>query len=168
MNFSKLPDRLARWATEVAEASATTGVDPFLIFAVMDRESLGGDALKPPGAGGVGDKGHGRGLMQIDDRAWPDWCRSERWFDAGTNILKGAQVLAHALATFRTYDGTPPAIAAYNAGEARIRRVLSRLTRPIQPAALDPYTTGGDYVSDVLRRLNHFRALCSDSQGAPI
>ncbi len=165
MNFERLPKRLSRWSSEVAAASAATGVDPFLLFAVMDRESLGGEALKPPNAGGVGDKGHGRGLMQVDDRAHPDWCRSASWFNAGVNILKGAQILAHAQAAFRASDGPAPAIAAYNAGEARVRRLITHLTRPVQAAALDPYTTGGDYVSDVLRRLNDFRALCSDTKG---
>lgn len=165
MNFENLPKRLSRWSTEVAEASAATGVDPLVIFAVMDRESNGGETLKPPGAGGVGDKGHGRGLMQIDDRAWPDWVSSERWWDALTNITKGASILRRLQDAFRSADGLAPILAAYNAGEGRIRRILGPLTRPVNPAALDPYTTGGDYVSDVLRRLNEFRALCSDSKG---
>lgn len=27
----------------------------------------------------IGDGGHGYGLMQIDDRSFPDWCHSGMW-----------------------------------------------------------------------------------------
>lgn len=41
----------------------------------------------------VGDGGHGYGIMQIDDRSYPDWCHSGAWKDAGSGIMKGALVL---------------------------------------------------------------------------
>jgi len=41
----------------------------------------------------VGDGGHGYGIMQIDDRSFPDWCHSGIWKDVHAAILKGAQVL---------------------------------------------------------------------------
>lgn len=170
MNFSRLPSRLSRWSIEVATASAEAGVDPLLIFAVMDRESLGGEALKPPGAGGVGDHGHGRGLMQIDDRAHAEWVSKSRWWDALENIRKGAAELALHMHHFRPEDGWGPVLASYNAGEKRVRMVLQHLTKPIRTAqliaALDPYTTEGNYISDVLRRFETFRALCSEQTGA--
>ena len=41
----------------------------------------------------IGDGGHGYGIMQIDDRSFPDWCHSGVWKDPRSAILKGVQVL---------------------------------------------------------------------------
>src|SRR5262245_9985936 len=71
-----LPSRLSRWAHPIAAASLATGICPFLIAAVMDRESQGGEALSSGEASGTGDNGHGRGLMQIDDRSHKDFLKA--------------------------------------------------------------------------------------------
>src|SRR5215472_16710163 len=90
-----LPYRAWRWRHEVERVSNETSMDRYLIWAVMDRESLCGDALFPKGSPqGVGDGGHGRGLMQIDDRAHISFCEDiSLWGDAYQNILYGATLL---------------------------------------------------------------------------
>lgn len=161
---STLPRRLAQWLPIVRAAEALFGVDALLVLAVMDRESLGGEALKPRGPGGAGDKGHGRGLMQIDDRAHPTLAAallcdgSPLLGHPVFNVLVGAHYLSTLVQQF---DGTGvdpllAASAAYNCGPGKVRRALRALPRPLSQEetlkALDPLTAGGDYVSDVLRR----------------
>jgi hypothetical protein len=38
----------------------------------------------------IGDGGHGYGIMQIDDRSFPEWCNSGLWKDVNAAIQKGA------------------------------------------------------------------------------
>jgi soluble lytic murein transglycosylase-like protein len=137
----------------VERVSNETSVDKNLILAIMDRESLCGDALTPKGSPqGVGDGGHGRGLMQIDDRYHRSFCEDiTLWGDAYQNILYGTTLL-------RTYvrklGDDSRGIAAYNAGPKRV--LASKFTTIGQ---LDTLTTGGDYVSDVLQRRLMFTKL---------
>jgi soluble lytic murein transglycosylase-like protein len=146
------PNRLERWRPEVESAAAHTGLAPELIAAIMDRESLGGMALIPKGPAGTGDHGHGRGLMQVDDRAFPDFCaESSQWSSPETNIAFGARVLRRNLQAFS--GDVPCAIAAYNAGIRRVQRLLAMSPQP-SVEQLDELTTGRDYVSDVLDRLH--------------
>lgn len=167
MSPEMLPLRLRRWWSYLNWAGKTFGVDPYDLAAVMDRESLGGEALSPKGAGGTGDFGHGRGLMQIDDRAWPAFVaavgpngeplwKSPRW-----NILFGAQLISDNLVRFR--GNRLAAFAAYNAGPGKVASVLGQLPDDWEHSsqldliqALDRVTTGGNYVSDVVKRREKF------------
>lgn len=159
-----LPLRAQVYARELVMAHLATGLDPLLIAAVMDRESLCGEALKPRGAGGTGDQGHGRGLMQIDDRshgpfiAATDDSGIPLWTKAASNILYGAQLLEKNLREFEMEEDA--ALAAYNAGRGRVRRALMTLgathTLPDRRKCLDLITTGHDYVSNVLARRRNF------------
>jgi hypothetical protein len=136
-----------------------TGLAPELIAAVLDRESRGGEALKPAGPSGTGDweaglpLGHGRGLLQIDDRFHRDWLAQTRpdgtplWMDAAANILFGAQLLKGYVDML---GSIPAGVCAYNAGPSRAQRVLDTVGEDVE--ALDSITTGKDYVSDVLRK----------------
>ena len=146
------PNRLERWRPELESAAAQTGLATELIAAVMDRESLGGLALVPQGPEGTGDHGHGRGLMQIDDRAFPDFCSEpSQWQVAERNVAFGARILARNL---RAFDGDIPcAVAAYNAGVYRVQRLLLMHPKP-SIEELDLLTTNHNYVSDVLNRLH--------------
>ena len=152
------PARLEQWREDIEAAATATGLDPTLIAAVMDRESLGGVGLTPKGPHGTGDfdpnhpgmLGHGRGLMQIDDRAFPVFCADPgQWQDAGRNIMFGAQLLARNLIDL---DGnTAAAVAAYNCGVNRIARLLA--AKPDATSKdFDGFTTGGNYSLDVLER----------------
>jgi soluble lytic murein transglycosylase-like protein len=162
-----LPARLARWARELAAASLVTGVDPYVLAAVMDRESLGGEALRPRGVAGFGDGGHGRGLMQVDDRYHASFVgavfgRSSGylWQDPAFACLYGARLLEENLEAFG--GDLLPAIAAYNASAKRVRAALDSLppdaSEVARLAAVDAVTTGHNYVSDVLARRRHFLA----------
>lgn len=163
-SIPKLPPRLARWGPLFAAAEIAYGVPCELLAAVCDRESLGGDALRPAGPGGVGDGGHGHGIMQIDDRSHGGFCGAKDdtgaplWADPAMSIMYGARLLARlAKASSADWD---IAIAAYNCGLRRAKQVLSALPQGVgeveKIAALDRMTTGGNYVSDVRRRCQSF------------
>lgn len=162
-----LPPRLARWAAAFAAAEAITQVDALLIACICDRESRGGDELLPPGPAGTGDNGHGRGLMQIDDRSWGDWLTlleadgSPTWANPAKNILFGAQLLQRALHTYRTQMADAGdavqricAVASYNCGHGNVHHGLAAVLLPLTAdsvlAAVDKRTTGGDYAAAVL------------------
>lgn len=157
LDWTKAPSRVNRWALEFQAAQMAFGVDPFVLAAICDRESLGGTVLQPKGPAGVGDRGRGHGLMQIDSTYHPTFLAAvgpdgrALWQSPTWNILYGAALLAANLASL---DGSyPAAIASYNASLARVLKVL-QLGKEGNDlvAALDHLTTGGNYVSDVLTR----------------
>jgi len=149
------PPRLQQWRVEVNTAAEKYQLAPELIGAVMDRESLWGMALKPRGPKGKGDAGHGHGLMQIDDRSFPDFCRDpEKWQDPLLNILFGAELLQKHMLRFS--DDVACACAAYNAGAYKVGKLIILREHPsIQQ--LDDLTTGRNYVSDVLARIHRLQ-----------
>jgi soluble lytic murein transglycosylase-like protein len=161
MNVANLPRALVEWATHFADAGRAHEVDPFLLAAICWRESRGGSVLKPPGPAGVGDGGHGRGLMQIDNRAWKDWVfqtplDKPQWQDPRYNILKGAEILSGYVGEL---GAELPGVAAYNAGPGAVRAVLKRsanVSAHVLLHRLDLITTGKNYVSDVLATRSRF------------
>lgn len=109
---------------QVLGASAgETGVPPLLVLAVMRTESR----FRP---GAVSDRG-AVGLLQLTP-ATAAWVATQRWpdgpfresdlLDPGYNIGAGSWYLGYLL---RLYGGhVPAAIAAYNAGPARVSQWL--------------------------------------------
>jgi hypothetical protein len=99
-----LPARAQPYADLILQVAREQDVDPFIIYALGDRESLWGQALTPPDPSGTGDftprdaaawkyamppdgGGWGRGLMQID---YPTVvARGINWPDPYTNISGG-------------------------------------------------------------------------------
>ena len=53
----------------------------------------------------IGDGGHGYGIMQIDDRSFPEWTNSGLWKDVSAAIQKGALVLHSKQQTIRNGQG---------------------------------------------------------------
>lgn len=123
----------------------------------------------------IGDGGHGYGIMQIDDRSFPDWCHSGQWTDASAGIWKGALVLDGKLEQVRagqgktlkvggkTFTGASHlsneqiltiAVAGYNSG-----LWAYYCYSKFQDA--DRKTTGKNYSSDVLSRAAIFDTLLS-------
>lgn len=123
-----LPNNAQPYADIILEVAKNKGIDPFLIAAIGQKESLWGAALRPPGPGGTGDwtardwtvengvlyamppdgQGWGRGLMQLD--WW--WYRKEfadglDWRDPYQNISKGADRLVEAVKYFSSKPKTP-------------------------------------------------------------
>jgi soluble lytic murein transglycosylase-like protein len=152
-----LPGNLAQWARQLAGAAIAhapngLGAPRFARFvaAVMERESGGGIYLSPRGPSGTGDAGHGLGLMQLDDRAHPGLREQpELWQDPAWNVDKGAAELAD------LFGRTAPELEL----DERLQRAAAAYNRG--PSALtaenpDRFTTGGDYGSDVLARLERF------------
>ena len=115
----------------------------------------------------VGDGGHGRGMMQIDDRFHATWlsehkgCRSgsfDATFDSAlpagrvpslvAGVKKACELLNQNIA-FAKANGVPDgkrlrfAVAAYNAGPGNA-------LKGFQAGDVDKLTTGGDYSRDVL------------------
>jgi hypothetical protein len=166
------------------EASATKhGLDPYLLAAVVDRESLGGHLLNEEG---LGDNGHGHGLMQIDDRSHADFLAelmpdgTPAWKDPASNIDKGAQILARSMDHFenlaKRYTCVVGAvqiagIGGYNASAPRIFKALDELTLPstyeARLEAVDLCTTGHNYVSDVLRKRQEFMQIAPEKSPPP-
>lgn len=153
-----LPERLARYAPQFLAGELCRGVDAYVLAAICDQESRGGDALQPRGPAGTGDHGHGRGLMQIDDR-WHKGFIVARypngrclWTDASANIDYAARLLRSNLEEFE--DEQNAAIAAYNCGCATVREGLDDLpsdhSAADRLAAIQKRTAGGNYVSRVL------------------
>lgn len=162
-----LPPRLSRWANYFKAAQLCFGVPEDLMAAIVDRESLGGDALKPKGPAGTGDGGAGHGLAQIDYRFHRSFLLA-RMADAGAtpmwtvpafNILYGAWLLNQ---NYQIAKSWPVAVAAYNAGLTKALRVYRALpdgrTQTDIIKAVDMVTTGGNYVSDVWRRRAEYTA----------
>lgn len=120
--------------------AAEAGIDWTLPGAIAWRESDCGLALDE---NMTGDHGHGRGLMQIDDRSHPvdemDW--KDPWVNIGyavNNVL---------MPEIKAFGGdVKAALAAYNTGRKRVKKAIARGEDP------DKYTTGHNYGKDVLLR----------------
>jgi hypothetical protein len=124
-----LPQNLAPWADLALDAGRKWSVNPWFIIGVIERESLGGQALKPVGPEGSGDflprkttspywkyaspktglppddVGWGRGLMQIDYGVYNDWVTNHDWRDPAVNIDFGTQLLRRGLDFFKQQAG---------------------------------------------------------------
>jgi hypothetical protein len=140
-------------------ASNYAWVKPSIVAAIGSRESGWGLFLSPRGPAGTGDGGHGRGLMQIDDRYHPEFINSGLWSNPLENIRYAVgQVLNQSyqyLDRATTLDGVDllrGAIAAYNAG---VGNVISAVNQGLD---VDYYTTGRDYSWDVLNRAGWFQS----------
>ncbi|XYD06802.1 N-acetylmuramoyl-L-alanine amidase [Methylobacterium sp. NMS12] len=156
------------WLPFFEDAGERYGFDPALLLAVASRETNIRQI--------VGDGGHGRGIMQIDDRYHIAFVQSGRWRDPRENILQGAAILAKAQADIEGAQGRQrtctiggrqmrfdvpglsreevqrTALAAYNAG-------CRALYWEVKAGNADRGTTGGDYSADTLARAAHFRRL---------
>lgn len=182
--YANLPERAVIYIPYVEEAlklcvaggGEEPTLDAYLVFGVIDRESRCGDALTPKGPTGTGDEGFGRGLMQIDSRPHKgdfldanglrncEWIKlidgagTPLWQKPRDNIERGVWCLRQAL---NALGDVCAAVAAYNCGVERAREVMAAIagaatSTDAKARALDKWCTGGDYVSDVLRRRAKF------------
>lgn len=93
-----LPPHGRQYFDAIQLGAASQGISPVLIAALMKVESDYGLTLSPSGPTGTGDGGHGRGLMQIDDRTHGAFLRelmpdgSPKWKNADENIKYAAKV----------------------------------------------------------------------------
>jgi len=146
---------------------------PEVVAGIMMRETEGGLSkwCNPPGPACLGDNGHGHGLMQIDDRCFPEYCAGSEWKDPASNIEFGCRVLADKRAYLRNHlpNGwglmddwlERAAIAAYNCGEGNVRQAIKRSEDP------DSRTAGRDYSRSVLAFATKYRELNDPAPESP-
>ena len=146
-----------QFRTFIEEGSAEFNFPVAIIAGIGSRESHWGLALTPPEPAGTGDHGHGRGLMQIDDRSHADFTNTERWKNPRDNILFGCKVLFDSRKTFERKTGLQGekllrgALAGYNAGPGNAVKTFQ------QGIDIDSFTTGHDYSKDVINRVGWFQ-----------
>ncbi len=158
---------LARLAPYVAEIGQAAGEQPdrfpspAVLAAIALRETWAGwsPGYAPLGTHlGWGDKGHGWGLWQADDRTWAAWILSPDALTAIGQARKAAAQLAANLRLLRLALPRQPddllqqaAIAGYN---ARLGAVAAQVMAGANPDAVT--TAGpsgkGDYSADVLAK----------------
>jgi hypothetical protein len=133
-------------------------LQPSVIAAIGSRESAWGLLLAPKGPGGTGDGGHGRGLMQIDDRFHQTFISSGKWRDPKENLNYGIESVLkpnyNYLDRNTNLQGKEllrAALASYNAG---LGNVMDAYEAGLD---VDYYTTGKDYGRDVLDRAGWFQ-----------
>jgi hypothetical protein len=146
---------------DLAHQGESDGVGPDLLLALASRETNMHNI--------VGDGGHGRGWLQIDDRFHLDFLATHRGCDSGSftpshnsaapkglvPTLTASTLLAIELLRsnmrFARSHGVPEqtvlrfAVAAYNAGPGGA-------LDGFREGDVDRHTTGGDYAQDVLAR----------------
>lgn len=143
----------------IVEGALRASVPVAVVWAIGSRESRWGQALSPPTPAGTGDYGHGRGLMQIDDRWHPEFIHGGSWQDPTANILYGCGVLRDNVRRFRgnTPDWLRASIAAYNCGGGNVVRALER------GRDVDYYTAHRNYSRDVLSRAGWYQRQKSEA-----
>jgi hypothetical protein len=147
--------------SDLAHEGENDGIGAALLLALGSRETNMRNI--------VGDSGHGRGWLQIDDRFHPEFLKTHRGCDSGSfdpthpsaapkgrcpTLTAGtiyAISLLRANMRFARSKGVPEekvlrfAIAAYNAGQGGALAGL-------RAGDVDSRTTGHDYSRDVLGR----------------
>lgn len=123
--------------------AARHGVEPALVRAIVDTESgFAPRARSPKGA---------MGLMQLMPVTARQYALANP-FDPSANLETGVR---HLKSLLGRYD-MRSALAAYNAGEAAVRRFQG----------VPPFRETQDYVTRVLSRLEHYRRLGRTAPGA--
>lgn len=129
---------------------------PFLM-ALVSRETLWGWAggyTRKGQSNGTGDRGHGHGFFQIDDRSHGAFLRRSTrdangsiypvWWYPYEQCVYALQLFQYNL---KALDGNlEAATAAYNCGAGNVRHAIRR------GRSVDHYTTGRNYSRDVFRR----------------
>lgn len=130
----------------------------YLLMGICSRESHFGLLLDK---NLTGDGGHGRGLMQIDDRSHTEWLAKHNWKDPATNIEYGSDVWMENFNYFIDHfdlvgDNAAlvwAATAAYNCGAGNVKKSLQA------GQSVDARTTGKDYSADVRVRMKFLSSL---------
>jgi hypothetical protein len=168
----KSDSSIQQWTTEIAKAAvkyrptnmAEAYVLSLQVAALMQRESAGGLFLSPRGPTGTGDVGHGRGLMQIDDRSHQDKLAlkmpdgSLKWQNAFENICMGIEIFQ--LCLDAVGGDVKKAACAYNAGAGAVQHAIANGKDPDSVTTPGPAGADGvrhpDYGSDILKRIAKF------------
>ena len=139
------------WIKHFTDAAKQTGVPAALLMAIASRETEMGTS--PLLKNWRGDRGHGRGLMQIDDRWHQAYTSTHRDDDHRSNIFYAANLVRQLQKNRITMGNLRLVAASYNCGPGGVRKAIEAGKDP------DVYTTGGNYGCDVLARMKHFEDL---------
>jgi soluble lytic murein transglycosylase len=168
LGFSDLPQEIwnllypqAYW-TLVQQEARVNNLDPYLVMGLIRQESaFSARALSPANA---------RGLMQLlpgtaahSNRPSRMRAAEGRLYDPAYNVKTGCAYLAELL---KDFDNQPEyALAAYNAGDFRVRDWKSKYTFPDARIFLEsiPISATRTYVELVLRDAEVYRQLLSGS-----
>ncbi len=134
-----------RWTQELRTAAYEFGLSPWLLAGLARQESIFNErARSPAGARGAVQlmpgtaRGHAIAL---------GLGRSPDLYDPGVNLRLGARELSRLIKVFGEIE---PALAAYNAGESRIRRWWKKWPEPRQFTEAIPIPETYTYVRRVL------------------
>jgi peptidoglycan hydrolase-like protein with peptidoglycan-binding domain len=139
-------------------AARRFGLPPALLAAIASRESRGGAVLD---AHGLGDHGHGFGVMQVDDRnsfavVHEGGPFGQPHIDQATGILRDKlDEVKRTFPQLSEVEQLQAAVSRYNGGQ----RLL--------PPDSDRGTTGGDYMNDVWARAQFYARVERWSDGIP-
>lgn len=139
-----MPAPFDKWAEFIYLAAEKYSLAGSLIATVIWYES-GGNNI-------VGKNGHGCGLMQIDDRRFPDWVRThQQGLDPASNIDFGSSILRECLDRFK--NDNKLALAAYSVGIETVEYALrSNL----------PDMAGSRYAVEILSQQEYFKRFFED------
>jgi hypothetical protein len=155
-----------QWPAEL-EAVMQQQLGPYwmlwVLMGIASRESRMGLLLD---GNGLGDSGHGHGIMQIDDRSHSDFCASGKWRDLAASleyIHKAVIVPAFNYLGDKYFEELDEnyenlflaTVAAYNCGPGNVGKAL------VAGDNIDSLTTGKDYSHDVLIRAKSFKEVLS-------
>ena len=115
------------WIKFFKSTAARYQFPPEILLAIASRETNMRNI--------IGDGGHGYGIMQIDDRSFPEWCNSGLWKDVNASIQKGALVLHSKQQTIRNGQGKSLRVVA---GRSLAKQTSARTIfcePPLQPLA---------------------------------
>lgn len=108
----------------------------------------------------IGDRGHGRGFWQIDDRSFADFCKSGDWKDPLKCCIKAISVLQgnrkYFAAHFPALTGNDldrAIIASYNCGAGNVSKAIN------SKHDVDYFTFNQDYSKEVKRFMTIYEAL---------
>lgn len=147
-----------RWPGHLMAAARETGVDPWLIAAVARQESTFSAHARSP-AGAIGVLQLLPSTARLHSRALGLGSRPDLR-DPAVNIRLGARELAWLI---RRYGAIEPALAAYNAGESRVRKWWRQWPEPDVFAEAIPIPETYLYVRRVVFLSDAYRQIHSDS-----
>lgn len=135
------------WMPFFEQASTKYNIALWILLAMASRETNCQNI--------VGDHGHGRGIMQIDDRSHFTWLKlHQNGMDVASSIDYAASILRDNLDHY--HGALDRSIAAYNTGQKNVNVSLS-LNRSV-----DTTTANGNYSEDVLYRANIIKQMLQE------
>ncbi|XP_066477996.1 lysozyme g-like [Tiliqua scincoides] len=137
---------LEKYKASIEQVSKETGMDAAVIAAIISRESHAGKTLKD----GLGDRGNGFGLMQVDKRFHTPvgkWDSEEHMIQATQILLKNIKDIQNKFPQWTMEQQLKGGIAAYNIGTKNVQTY----------ERMDIGTTKNDYANDVVARAKFYK-----------